>query len=300
MKMLRTTPWNQLGTDIRSTITVEDALKLSNLDFEVVKNPIYNSRGEEISGWFANTNTSNNDVLGIVKKNYQIVNNIEAFDFVDSLVDEGVTFERAGQFHHGRASWILAKQPETQILNEAFNPYILFVNSFDGTGAIKVAMIPIRIACSNAINMALKKADRIWSTRHVGNIEGKLEEARYTLGLANSYINALREDSERLANKKMTDAEFKAIVDRVLPIDPSFSTRKIENIDSIKTAIYSCLKAPDLANFNGTAYKYLQATTDAIDHLVPARQTQNYAENNWFKIASGHNLVDAFYKEISA
>ena len=81
--MLRTTPWNQLGTDIRSTASVEDALKLSNLDFEVVKNPIYNSRGEEISGWFANTNTSNNDVLGIVKKNYQIVNNIEAFDFVD-------------------------------------------------------------------------------------------------------------------------------------------------------------------------------------------------------------------------
>lgn len=298
--MLRTAPWNQLGTDIAGYTSVDNALAASNLNFEVVKNPIYNANGEVISGWFANTNTSNGDVLGIVKKNYQIVNNIEAFDFVDSLIDEGVEFERAGQFHYGRASWLLAKQPETQILNESFNPYILFTNSFDGSGSIKVAMIPIRIACSNAINMALKKANRVWSTRHIGNIEGKLEEAKYTLGLADEYMTALKEEANRLASKKMNDSEFKAIVDRVLPINANDTSRKVNNINDIKTAIYSCLKAPDLANFNGTAWGYLQATTDALDHLNPARQTANFAENNWFKIVNGHNLVDSFYKEISA
>jgi phage/plasmid-like protein (TIGR03299 family) len=299
--MLRTTPWNQIGTDITGIKNINMALQVSNLDFEVVKNPIFDNNGNTISGWFANTNISNGDVLGIVKKNYQIVNNNEAFDFVDSLVDEGVEFERAGQFHYGRASWILGKMPRTDILADTFDPYLLFTNSFDGTGSIKVAIIPLRIACSNAINMALKRANRTWSTRHIGNINGKLEEAKYTLGLADNYMTALKEEANRLVAKKMSNTEFKQIVDRVLPIDTNKdSARKIRNIEDIKSAIYSCLQAPDLANFNGTAWGYLQATTDALDHLAPVRTTENYAENNWFKIANGHNLVDNFYNAISA
>ena len=298
--MSRTIPWNQLGTDIIGVKSVDEALDVSGLNFTVAKNPIFDSNGNLIDGWFANTNTSDGNVLGIVKKNYQIVNNNEAFDFVDSLINEGAEFERAGQFHHGRATWVLAKLPGRQILQEDYNPFTLFINSFDGTGAIKVAMIPIRIACSNAINMALKKANRIWSTRHIGNIQGKLEEARMTLGLADEYLIALNEEANRLATKKMSDIEFTSIVNDILPVNASDSERRIKNIEDIKSAIYSCLQAPDLANFNGSAWKYLQATTDAIDHLNPARETQNFAENKWFKIANGHDLVDQFYNRIAA
>ena len=57
----------------------------------------------------------------------------------------------------------------------------VFMNSHDGTGAIKAAMTPIRVVCQNTLNLALSNAKRSWSANHVGNINGKLDDARYTL-----------------------------------------------------------------------------------------------------------------------
>ena len=64
------------------------------------------------------------------------------------------------------------------------DPYICFTNTFDGSGSIKVCSTPVRVVCNNTLNLALSNAKRTWSTRHVGDIKGKLEEAKETLGLA--------------------------------------------------------------------------------------------------------------------
>jgi hypothetical protein len=63
--------------------------------------------------------------------------------------------------------------------------------------------------------MALRQASRVWSTPHIGNIRGRLEEARKTLQLTTKYMNALQEDGERLAEKKMDLQEF---VEKLLPL----------------------------------------------------------------------------------
>lgn len=299
--MNRTLPWNQLGTEIVSAVDVKDALTMANLDFEVFRNPVFDHQGNVINGFFANTNSKTNEVLGIVGKNYRIVQNLEAFDFVDNLISAGVSFERAGLFHHGKAVWLLAKMPETDILGDNFAPYIVFINSFDGTGAIKIAMTPIRIACSNALNFALRSAQRTWSTKHMGDIFNKLEEAKYTLGLANNYMSELAIEAERLANKKMSDSEFEVIFDKIFPVDLVHdSARKIRNIEEIKNAMFNGLNASDISQFSGTAYSKINAVTDIIDHMSPARMTDSFRENNWAKIATGHSVVDAFYREIAA
>lgn len=299
--MNRFEPWNQLGIDVTGTHTVQDALAVAQLDWDVVSNPIYDAFGNVISGYAANTRSSDGEVLGIVGQRYQIVQNLEAFDFTNSLVQEGVQFEKAGVFHRGRAVWLLAKLPETMILGDVFSPYVVFINSHDGTGAIKVAMIPMRIACSNALNFALKKATRQWSTRHMGDIAAKLEEAKHTLGLANNYMIGLTQEAERLVNIPFNTNQFEAVFDRVFPIDQNKdSERKIRNIVDMKEGMFKALQASDLANFNGTAWAAINAVTDYVDHADPARLTQNYAESRWAKIANGHQIVDAFYEEISA
>lgn len=299
--MNRFQPWNQLGVDVTGTTSAEEALAVASCDWDVVSNPIYDAFGNVISGYAANTRSSDGEVLGIVGSRYQIVQNKEAFDFTNSLVQEGVQFEKAGVFHRGRAVWLLAKLPETMILGDVFSPYVVFINSHDGTGAIKVAMIPMRIACSNALNFALSHATRQWSTRHMGNIAAKLEEARHTLGLANNYMIGLNNEAERLVNIPFNTNQFEAVFDRVFPIDQTKdSERKIRNIVDMKEGMFKALQAPDLANFNGTAWAALNAVTDYVDHADPARLTQNYAESRWAKIANGHNIVDAFYEEIAA
>lgn len=298
--MMRTLPWNQLGTDIEAAATVGEALALADLNWNVKSNPVFDANGNTIPGFYANTRDTDGEVLGIVGQRYQIVQNMDAFEFIDALVSNGIQFIRAGVFHHGRAVWVLGKLPEHMILGDQFDPYVVFINSHDGTGSIKICMTPIRIACSNALNLALKSASRTWSTRHMGDIQYKLQEARHTLGMANNYMIGLNQDAEKLALKQFDDVQFERVFDKLFPINPQDSKRKIQNIVDMKDGMFKALQAPDLANFNGSAWKYINAVTDYIDHADPARLTANFAENRWQKIATGHQIVDAFFEEIAA
>lgn len=67
------------------------------------------------------------------------------------------------------------------IRGDEITPYLVFMNSHDGSGAIKAAMTPIRVVCQNTLNLALSTAKRNWSTNHVGDIKGKMDDARYML-----------------------------------------------------------------------------------------------------------------------
>lgn len=52
-------------------------------------------------------------------------------------------------------------------------------------------MIPVRVVCQNALNLALHDAKKIWATVHTGNINAKLDEVMKTLLLAEHYIKNL-------------------------------------------------------------------------------------------------------------
>ena len=83
--------------------------------------------------------------------------------------------KRAGSLQGGRRTWILARLPQRYIISgDEITPYLVFMNSHDGSGAIKAAMTPVRVVCQNTLNLALSTAKRSWSTNHTGDIQGKL------------------------------------------------------------------------------------------------------------------------------
>lgn len=300
MMYVREVPWHGLGVNLEEAPTSKDAIKYAELDWRVESKPIYDSFGKEIKGFKANTRDKDNSVLGIVSDRYKIVQNDEAFEFTDSLIEEGeVRYETAGSLKNGKQIWLLAKMPETKILDDKFDPYICFTNAHDGTGAIKVACTPIRVVCNNTLNIALASAKRSWSTRHMGNLESKLIEAKETLGLANEYMKALDEEANRLTEVKITDAELEAYFDALYPIDKEKdSPRKIKNILDMKENLFKCYNMPDISTYKGNAWGVVNAITDMADHISPSRMTKNYKENNWGRIINGHPFVDGMYKKI--
>ena len=178
---------------------------------------------------------------------------------------------------------------------------ILFSNTHDGSGAIKIAMTPIRVVCNNTLNLAMSSAKRSWATKHMGDMQSKLDEARETLGFANKYMIALNEEAERLAQIKISDAELEAIFDAMFPIDTeNDSNRKIENIKALKANLFTCYGMPDISQYRNTVWGVINAATDLAAHVAPARMTSNYQENNWAKIMTGHPFVDALYNKLAA
>lgn len=300
MMYVRETPWHGLGTMVQEAPTSKEAIELAGLDWIVEGKPIFDSHGNEIKGYKANVRNTDDSVLGVVSDKYKIVNNHEAFDFTDSLIGEGVTYETAGSLRGGKTIWLLAKMPERDIVGDKFDPYICFTNSHDGLGAIRVCMTPIRVVCNNTLNMALRSAKRSWSTRHMGDMNSKLAEAKETLGLANHYLDELGVVADKLANEKMTDGDIERALDIMYPVSEDMTDRKKRNIEDAKNNITMCMMRPDLVQFLNTKWGFINAVSDFIGHSDPARLTSNYQENNWGKIIGGHPILDKAMATIAA
>ena len=204
----RETPWHGLGTKVANSPTSRDALRLAGLGWKVFQELIYTENGEKIEGFKANVRNSDRKVLGVVSDRYKIIQNEEAFAFTDSLLGEGVRYETAGSLMGGRKVWLLAHMPHEYIISgERISPYVVFSNTHDGSGAVSVALTPVRVVCSNTLNLALATAKRSWSMVHTGNIKDRLKEAGDTLFLAGKYMESLGKEFERLRMKKLTDRQ---------------------------------------------------------------------------------------------
>lgn len=295
----RFVPWHGLGTPVIEAPTSADALRLAGLDWRVEQQPIFTDN-KEIPNYKANVRSTDKSVLGVVSDRYKIVQNTEAFDFTDSLIGDEVRYETAGSLKCGRTIWLLAKMPQQMILDDAVEPYICFTNSHDGTGAIKVCMTPIRVVCNNTLNFALDTAKRAWSTRHIGNISAKLEEAKHTLKLAHDYMDGLAVQADVLANSSVSEDEIHQILDELFPIGKDASDRQKNNVEKAKSEIMVCYLAPDIAKFLGTKYGFMNAMSDWCSHATPARNTADYQSNNWGRIIDGHPIFDKAYELVTA
>lgn len=303
MFSVREKPWHytqnpEVTKLIQEAPTSEEALIAAGLDWNVVSAPVYQENGLLIPGYKANVRDKDNSVLGIVSSRYRVVQNKEAFSFTDALIGDTefgeVRYETAGSLCNGKKVWLLAKMPTKKILDDDVEPYICFANSFDGSGAVQVCATPIRVVCANTMNLALNTAKRKWSTKHVGDMQSKLEEAKLCLNLTDKYMTNLDIEADRLANAKLHEEEIEQILDEMFPVNDKTTERKKSNILQFKQNFWNAYDMPDIKKFEDSAWKAVNAMSDVVTHAAPARNTATYNENRWGKIMDGHVLLDQF------
>lgn len=298
MFYVRETPWHGLGTRVMCAPSSSEALKLAGLDWNVRKEPIYTEYSVIVEGFKANIRDSDRKVLGVVTDRYKIVQNEEAFAFTDALLGEGVRYETAGSLMGGRKVWLLARLPHEYIIQgERISPYLVFSNAHDGSGAVKVALTPIRVVCSNTLNLALSTAKRSWSMLHVGNIQGRLKEAEDTLFLAGKYMDELGKEFDALRQKKLTDRQVLEYMEMLLPIEEGSTPQQGKNIKRLREDMEQrYFEAPDLQDVGRNAYRFLNAVSDFATHAKPLRKTANYKENMFARTVEGNPLIDKAYQ----
>ena len=296
MFSVREVPWHGLGTIVQDAPDSKEAIRLAGLDWRVKQSPVF-AEGKKIDGYWANVRDIDNAVLGIVTTRYKIVQNDEAFAFTDALLGEGVTYETAGSLLGGKKVWLLARMERMTLAGEDYDPYLVFFNSHDGSGAIKVAITPIRVVCMNTLNLALSQASRIISCVHKGNIEGKLDEARFTLFHAKDYFGKLDKELDKLKLKKIADEKVKEFVEELLPLsDGETSKVRIKNIESMrKDLLYRYFFAPDLIDTEKSAYRFINAVSDFATHTDIHKNTKSFNENRFANTVNGNPLIDKAY-----
>ena len=300
----RKSPTDLAGIDVRGSKSVNNALAMSGLDWKVEQHVMTDAvTGIRVPGFKLNVRNTDNKVLGVVSDRYRICQNYEAFDFVNDIISDGeIQLETAGMAKGGQKVWMEARMPDIDILGEPSSPYILFVNTHDGTGAVRVCFTTVRVWCKNMLSLAMKTADRIISIQHKGDIEAKMNDVRSTLVGAAMYFDGLKTEIEDLATIKMDNNQVEKVVHALFPIDiEKDSARKIANAEESRDELLFRYKnADDLNNIRGTAYGFIAAVSDFASHATPHRMTSSYYENNLMKLVSGNSIVDAAYKFVKA
>ena len=302
MFYVRETPWHGLGTRVMEAPGSEDALELAGLNWKVRQEPIYTDNNLLIPGYKANVRDLDDKVLGVVTDRYKVVQNDEAFAFTDGLLGEGVRYETAGALLDGRKVWILARMPREFIINgEQISPYLVFSNTNDGSGAIKVAVTPIRVVCNNTLNLALSTAKRSWSMVHTGDVQGKMEEAKQTLFMAEKYMSRLGREFENLRKIELTDRQVMDYIKLLLPYENEDNSLHVRNINRLREDMQKrYFDAPDLKDVGNNAYRFVNAVSDFATHSEPIRRTKNFKENLFSRTVEGNPLIDKAYQMLCA
>ena len=302
MFSVREAPWHGLGRIVMDAPASRDALELAGLDWQVESRNIYSDQGSVISGFRTNVRSTDDTVLGVVSDRYRIVQNEEAFQFTDELLGEGVTYETAGSLQGGKKVWILAKLPEKYIIaGDEVTPYMVFFNSHDGSSGVKVAMTPVRVVCQNTLNLALCSAKRIWTAKHTENVLLRMQDARETLQLANSYMTELGKSVYSLTTIKLSDRKVQEFLNEFFPVTEDLSDVQRKNNqrlqEDLKARYYN---APDLAWVGKNGWRFMNAVSDFATHADPLRKTRNYNENLFLRTAEGNPMIDHAYKMVLA
>ena len=248
--------WHNLGQIVQEYPTSEEAIKFAGLDYEVEKSPLFtkgagiieNGNGIEmidseleVPNYFANIRNDNNTVLGVVGKDYHIVQNREAFSFFDSIVGggDGILYETAGALGKGERIFITAKLPYyIRVGNgdDITEKYIFLTTSHDGSGSITAAFTPVRIVCQNTLNASLKNMSNVVRIRHTAGAKQRLDDAHKVMGLANKLSTELESTFNHWAKIKVGDDEMKKLIQLALcPNKETLNHLRKGNFDDVST-----------------------------------------------------------------
>ena len=317
-------PWQDLGKNVCGELNSSEAIIKAGLDWNVIQKPIYtiDIKGQgpfpilDIPNYIANIRDKDGKVLGIVSNKYQVIQNIDAFRFTDELLRENVVYETAGSIDDGKRIWLLAKMPDIYRIfgDDDIEPYIVFTNTHDGSGAVRVALTPIRVWCKNTLNLALKNAKRCWSMVHVGNLSKKMDDARETLFHAKEYMNNLRDELQRLNRVMITVSKVKEIVEYLFPyVEDASDEQKKNTNEKRENLLYRFENAIDLNEHNvpKSYYRMINAVSDYVTHqdlwnYKSGKKTiSNYeekyrkaVERNFVKTIDGYELLNKAYNKI--
>ena len=212
--------WHGLGTIVQDYPTSVEALQFAGLDYRVEKRKLFTLDNADIISksvpdYYATIRTDNENVLGVVGKDYEVVQNTDAFNFFDSIVGgDGIQYETAGALGKGERIFITAKLPNYIKVgkDDLIEQYLFLTTSHDGFGSITAAFTPIRIVCNNTLNAALQNHSNAIKIRHTVNAKERLETAHRLMGITNKLSVELESIFNRWTKVRINDTEVKKLI----------------------------------------------------------------------------------------
>lgn len=268
----REVPWMRLGRLADDVMTAKEAAEAGGLNFEIEKWALTATSPDGSTTLAVDQRTAlvrkdTGQWVGIMSKNYPILQYGEAFDFMDTVMSEGdgtARYVAAGALRGGRQGFMVVKAPESFPVLDGDDPHDLYAvlrTSHDGSRAVEVSVMPLRHRCMNQLTLPsfAKGVPYRWAISHTSTMAAKLAEAKLSLANIGKYADAYRINALRLAAVKLNEENAIQILESVLPDRP----RRTEQV----TRIINTWHTSDTvgSRFDFTGWGLLNATSDYFD-----------------------------------
>ncbi len=213
--------------------------------------------------------------LGVTGERYQIHQNEETVEFVQTVLDEGgANIVAAGYFGLGQRTFVIAKMPEGILIGgqDAHDFYVGIGNSFDGSGKFTVWTTALRLQCTNMLTASMKGAKSRWGVRHTGDLRGKIAQARESLQLSFAWAEEFAVGGDWMLSQPFSAGDFRTMVNRLEP--PSDSAHKgWQARQELKRQTLEGLfhEAPTNELGRGTKWGAYNAFTEYFDYFQPVK-----------------------------
>lgn len=291
MFSVRETPWHGLGAVLdEAPKGIDDALVKSGLDWEVVPTPVYIPAGDEFTmvadgdgtpTAYANVRSDDGSVLGIVSNRYRILQNREAFAFMDNLIGTDMLFETAGSLNGGKRTWVLSRLPDyVDIGGDTTGIFVFVTNDHTGGRAVKAAVSPVRVVCQNTLTWALgdaKKTERIYAFPHIGDPNAHIIEARNVLGMTIDYAQQFKQFGDHMASQKISEKKLREVLEELYPagVGVEVTDRVRQNrVDASNHIVWLFKEGPTVGNAPGSKWAAANAICEFIDYGMPVDETK--------------------------
>jgi phage/plasmid-like protein (TIGR03299 family) len=176
---------------------------------------------------FEHMRGKDNKRLGYVGGIYQSLHNEELASVFDLLVSsEGLNvakMQTAGSLLDGRRVWMLMSLVDSGFTvgnqKHPIIPFLLGMNSHDGTGSGKFLLTTVDVVCNNTLNAALGEAYAELSVniRHTGNMQEKLQELRKMMAQAASVFGDFKVKADALDDVKVARDAYDEFMNTIFP-----------------------------------------------------------------------------------
>src|SRR6266542_712388 len=288
--------WHELGKIVEQYPTSTEAIKFAGLDYTVEKRKLFTYDSEnnfanpdvdiiipeiEVPNYYAIVRADTDQVLGVVGKDYEIVQNKDAFTFFDAIVSgDGIMYETAGALGKGERIFITAKLPDYIKVgsDDLIEKYLFLTTSHDGFGSITAAFTPVRIVCNNTLNAAYRNCSYATKIRHTQNAKERLEEAHKVMGISNRLADFLQGTFNNWSKVRITDKKLKRLIQlAMVPNKEVLQNIQRNELDDLST----CFK-----NMCDSVYEYTMTS--------PSQQT----ETTKGTVFGAYNSITGYFQNV--
>jgi phage/plasmid-like protein (TIGR03299 family) len=294
------TPWHGLGAKLMPDQSIEDWTKAAGMDWQIKRAVVrFATEHDQDAMQYGRMDdkhvllrSDTKAPLGVVSDKYNIVQPKAVLEFFRDLTEDyGFDLETAGTLYGGARFWALAKIGEHAQVGKGdkIGGYLLLCTSADGTLATEARYTTVRVVCNNTLSFAREAGKPDVKVSHRTKFNADKAKDDLQVGV-HSAFEATMNQYRMLADKRMlSDDVIRKTVELFKPNSSEMAKDEfIKAMNSkpvtriMQLALDGQARGSELDGVQGTAWGWLNAVTEYVDHEGRARSQDNRLNSAWF------------------